>query len=326
MKQQQFEAQNHKTWQKFEQLLKNKEKLFSSLSIAAQYELPILYKTLCNHYALAQTRHYSPYLIERLHRLVLQGHQQFYRKKHFSLWKLIEFISTTFPQTFRAYIRYFYAALIFSLLPALVVGLLCFNNAQFIYTLMPVQSVNGMEQMYDPSNRHLGRTESRKSETNLMMFGYYIQHNTGIGFRTFAGGLFLGIGSLFYLFYNGILLGGISGHLTQLGFQDTFWSFVCGHGAFELTAIVISGAAGFMLGHKLIAPQQFSRLDALKKIAPDALILMMGAALMFFIAAFIEAFWSPSLFPPSVKYFVASLLWTFVIAYLSLAGKKHHAT
>ncbi len=325
MRQQQFEQQNQALWKKFEDLLKNQGKFFNKLSTEERYEHPILYKTLCHHYALAKTRQYSPLLVEKLHYLVLQGHQYFYRNKSTSFWKIFEFILATFPQTFRYHIRYFYAALLFSLLPALIVGVLCYQNSQFIYSIMSTSQVANMEEMYDPQNRHLGRTEKRKSETNLSMFGFYIYNNISVGFRTFAGGILLGIGSIFFLLFNGLILGGISGHLTRLGFEETFWGFVCGHGSFELTAIVISGAAGLMLGHKLIAPAQLSRLDALKKIAPEALILVMGAAFMLLIAAFIEAFWSSIQMPVMIKYSVAGILWSVVILYLSFAG-KHHGT
>ena len=47
---------------------------------------------------------------------------------------------------------------------------------------------------------------------------------------------------------NGLVIGAAAGHLSGLGFYQTFWPFVAGHAAFELTAICISAAAGLMLG------------------------------------------------------------------------------
>ena len=121
--------------------------------------------------------------------------------------------------------------------------------------------------------------------------------------------------------FNGLVIGGVSGHLTRLGYQETFWPFVSGHGAFELTAIVICGAAGLLLGMAVLAPGPLGRLESLKANALEALQLVMGAALMLVVAAFIEAFWSPSGASPEIKYAVAAMLWLWVILYLSLMGR-----
>ena len=135
-----------------------------------------------------------------------------------------------------------------------------------------------------------------------------------------AGGVLLGIGSVFFLVFNGLVLGSVAGHLSRIGYQETFWPFGSGHGALELTAIVICGAAGLMLGHALLAPGQLTRSEALKDAASGALRLVMGAALLLVGAAFVEAFWSSSGVPNAVKYGVAGVLWLFVMGYLAAGG------
>ena len=144
--------------------------------------------------------------------------------------------------------------------------------------------------MYDPANKRLGM---READDNVAMFGFYIWNNVRIGFQTFATGLAFGLGTLFYLVFNGVMIGAVAGYLTEIGYGDPFWSFVSGHSAMELTAIAISGAAGLRLGAALIAPGLRSRKAALVAAARPAVQLMYGAAAMFFAAAFIEAFWSP---------------------------------
>ena len=112
------------------------------------------------------------------------------------------------------------------------------------------------------------RSAERSAETDFVMFGYYIANNIGIGFRTFAGGILFGIGTLFLLVYNGLVIGGVAGHLTAIGYRDTFWSFVSAHGAFELTAIAVCGAAGLRLARAVLAPSQYSRARALALAGP----------------------------------------------------------
>jgi uncharacterized membrane protein SpoIIM required for sporulation len=283
------------------------------------------YKMVCNHYALAQSRHYSPALVMRLHELVLRGHRQLYRPNRAWLRKSITFIGSDFPRTLRSHARVFYLALLIFIVPAAVAGYVTYHDPVKIYGVMDESQVSQIEYMYDPQNRKPGRDMERTSETNVQMFGFYILHNISIGFRTFAGGLLLGLGTLLALLFNGIFLGAISGHLSHAPYSNVFWPFVAGHGAFELTAIVISGAAGLLLARAVIMPGCLARRGALKEIAPEALKLVMGAAFMLVIAAFVEAFWSPSSFSPQVRLTVAALNWSMVIVYFILAGKKHES-
>src|SRR5690606_25559730 len=144
---------------------------------------------------------------------------------------------------------FIWLATVLFVLPFIAIGLLCYLDPDFIYTVMDWQQVRGMESMYDPAARVLGR--EREADTDLLMFGHYIQNNIGIAFREFAGGLFVGLFTVFVLIFNGMIIGAVAGHLTQLGYVSTFWPFVIGHGAFELTAIVLAGAAGLKIGMAL---------------------------------------------------------------------------
>jgi uncharacterized membrane protein SpoIIM required for sporulation len=83
------------------------------------------------------------------------------------------------------------------------------------------------------------------------MFGFYVYNNISIAFRTFAGGILAGIGSLLILCFNGAYLGIVAGHIINAGFTRTFFPFVIGHSGFELNAIVLSAQAGLLLGYRL---------------------------------------------------------------------------
>jgi uncharacterized membrane protein SpoIIM required for sporulation len=323
MRQQQFEAEHSTFWRDLERLMDDLEHppFKRRLRASSRLAFPRHFRRLCGHYALARSRHFSPALVAQLHSLVRRGHPLLYRQQAAWGWRIINFILVGFPRTLRRNLGYFNLALLIFLLPGLLVGMGCYHYQDLIYAVLDPAQVAELENMYDPANRRPGRSEARSSETDFVMFGYYILNNIGIGFRTFAGGILFGIGSLFLLIYNGIVLGGVAGHLTRLGYQDTFWPFVAGHGAFELTAIVICGAAGLMLGHAILAPGQRSRVLALQQHALEALQLVMGAALLFLLAAFIEAFWSASGVAMQIKYTVAACFWLFVFLYLGWLGQ-----
>lgn len=326
MHQEAFVAHYQPLWDELEAILNSLERSRwrGRRQESTASRLPRLYRQVCNHYALAQRRRYSPTLVEQLHRLVLRGHQQLYSRHGAWLWQLLVFIAADFPRTLRTNLRYFLLSLALFLLPAVIFGGMCMGDEYLIYSIMDNEQVSTIEAMYDPGNRKVGRQAGRNAESDFVMFGYYIYNNIGIGFRTFALGVLAGIGTVMTLLFNGLVIGGVAGHLTRIGYTDTFWPFVSGHAALELTAIVIAGAAGLMLGHALLAPGQYRRLDALKRQGRVALKLAMGAALMLLGAAFIEAFWSSSGFASPIKYAVAALLWFLVLAYFIFAGRERH--
>jgi uncharacterized membrane protein SpoIIM required for sporulation len=103
----------------------------------------------------------------------------------------------------------------------------------------------------------------------------------------------------------------------------TFYSFVATHSAFELTAIVLSGAAGLRIGHALLAPGRLTRRQALVGATQDSAIMLYGITAMLIVAAGIEAFWSSARWlAPAVKYSVAALCWAAVLAYFTLQGRR----
>ena len=325
MKQEQFEHKNRKLWQQLGEQLDELEKFrIRRRGEDLPADLPYAYRQVCNHYALARGRRYSPQLVEQLHRLILRGHQQLYTRRGAWFWRFLAFLAADFPRTLRLHRNYFWVALMMFLLPGLLLGGLCMVDDTLIYSVMSDAEVANMEEMYRPDNARPGRTLERSAESDFQMFGFYIFNNIGIGFRTFAMGILAGIGTVFTLFYNGLVIGGVAGYLSSLGYYETFWPFVSGHSSLELTAIVICGAAGLMLGRGVIAPGRYSRLDAVRLQAGRAVPLVMGAGLMLLAAAFIEAFWSASSLPNMVKYIAGLVLWLVMIVYFIYAGRGQH--
>jgi uncharacterized membrane protein SpoIIM required for sporulation len=269
---------------------------------------------------LAKTRNYSPQLVDRLNQLALRAHQQLYARR-LPLGHLIhQFLIAGFPRQVRREWRFVFSAIILFWGSALVSYVFTLLFPELIYSIMDPASISSLESAYDPSSGRIGT--DRPASTDVQMFGYYIQHNIGIGFRTFASGIFAGIGSCFFLLFNGVMLGSISAHMTLLVYTETFFSFVIGHGSVELTAIVISGAAGIKIGYSLIAPGPSSRQESLRHAALESMPLVYGVIVLLLLAAGIEAFWSSKgVLPSSVKFAVGGIAWAAVLAYFSFAGK-----
>ena len=314
MKQQLFEQQHQKTWELVEQSLEKPGSAQNGLLFTEHYMM------LCQHLALSKQRLYDNALIERLNKLVMRLYRELYRYRTGSRLNFYAFFMREFPLAIYRH-RYFISlALLVFLLPALIAGGWVYFDENAVYSVLDAPDVRAVEQMYDPSTSKLGR--EREADTDVFMFGFYIQNNISVAFRSFAGGLLAGIGTLFVLFFNGLYIGTIAGHLTRLDFVDTFYPFVVGHGSFELTAIVFSGAAGLKLGYSILNPGQFSRRNALRLAGIDAIPMLYGIVFMLVIAAFMEAFWSSNAgLAINVKYAVGAICWLLVLLY-SFSGKR----
>jgi hypothetical protein len=208
MKQQLFELRYGKDWQQLEQLLDKNGK-----DNPATLELPALYRRLCHQLALAKHRRYSPYLIDNLNDLAMRCHNRLYRNNTRFRYQWLRFLVLDFPHLLRANALYIWISTALFVIPLLAVGLFCFIDEEAIYSIAPAETVRSFENMYDKNAEHIGRT--RDSGDNVLMFGYYIKHNISISFQMFAGGMLACIGSIFFLIFNGIQIGGIAGYLSQ---------------------------------------------------------------------------------------------------------------
>ena len=324
MKQSLFESRHQHQWQTFAEQLTQLEQGKAKAADVADF--PHQYRRLCQHLALAQQRGYSSYLVDPLQQLALRGHQQLYRHRSQLTANILAFLLAGFPRLVREQWRFVLIAGLLFFGSLVGIALLVYLFPDLVYSIISPQQVAEMQGMYNPDASRLGRAAERASSEDWMMFGYYVMHNIGIAFQTFAAGLLFGLGSVFFLIFNGLVIGAVSGHLTDIGYGQTFWSFVMGHGAFELTAITLAGAAGLQLGWSLVAPGRLARSEALRLAARKSVRMLCGVMVFLLIAAFIEAYWSSTTrIEPWIKYAVGVALWLLVAAYLTLAGRSRHA-
>lgn len=321
----QFEQSHQDEWHELQTLL---AQLHKSIRARAPDGQPIegervaqLYRRACEQLALARARAYPAYLIDRLEQLTADAHQLIYQQVELGWGRLQRMATHDFPRAVRAHSAYIWTALAVFGIPTLVLGYAVYFRPELILTVVDQATATGFEEMYSKSAAALGR--ARDAQGDWVMFGYYILNNVSVAFQCFAGGLFAGLGSLFFLAFNGAYGGAIGGYLTAKGLSETFYSFVVTHSAFELTAIVLSGAAGLRIGHALLAPGRYTRVQALVNASKESAVVLYGIVVMLVIAAAIEAFWSSAKWIPlPMKYNVAACCWLAVLTYLTLQGRS----
>lgn len=257
------------------------------------------YRAACSDLALAAALRFPPATREHLQQLVADAHTQLYRIESFSLLGWLRSLLVEVPRRVVTDPCFWIALALFwsVFLGALAAAA---TRPGFAAAVAGEGTLAKMEEMYAEKPGSGPSAEGRS-----IMAGFYVFNNAGIGLRCFAGGILCGIGSLVVLAFNALFLGAIFGHMLVAPQAANFTEFVTAHGPFELTAVVLSAAAGLRLGWSILDTRGRARMDALRQAAPEALEVVGLATVLFFLAAFIEGFVSPARLPYAVKAGVA---------------------
>lgn len=278
------------------------------------------YREVAADLARARTYGASPVARARLERLVAAGHSALYRDERRTWGRMFDFVVRECPAAVVAARRYVFLAFLVFTLPALAGFLLLRERPGLAAEVLPDVVLERAEAGAARAGRGLGYVEAASGERPLMASAI-IGNNLGVAFNCFAGGIFLGVGSLVFLAYNGLSIGATSGHFANAGLLGYLWTFVIGHGVLELFAIWVSGAAGFLLGRAVIAPGDLPRRDALVLNGRLA-IRLIGAVIVFLIiAGSIEGLISTSEWPLPLRLAVSGGSVGFLVLYLAQGAR-----
>ena len=308
-----------KNWQELEQLGERMGTLHAKLPPADVTRFGSLYRAACADLALAYAYQLPQNTIQYLHRLVGRAHNQLYRSRKFEVAKWAHVLLFDVPKIIfndrcvQVMFCVFWGLFILS-------AWLAYSKAawpDFAEQVLSQDMITKLEEMYkNPIDGSM-----RGGDENMFMAGYYTQHNTSIGLQCFAWGLLVVPGLLITMF-NAITLGASFGYMARpdVAAGDNFFHFVTAHGPFELTAIVLSAGAGLRLGLSWMMTQGLSRLSALVKAGGEVMPIVGAAGVMFFLAALIEGFLSPSAAPYWVKALTAIVSSSLLAIYFVVLG------
>ncbi|MEM1335628.1 MAG: stage II sporulation protein M, partial [Actinomycetota bacterium] len=141
-------------------------------------------------------------------------------------------------------------------------------------------------------------------------------NNVRVGILAFAAGILLCVVTVFVLAYNGANVGVAGGLFTHVGESERFWGLILPHGLLEISAVIVSGAAGLRLGWSVISPGDETRWRAVTAQGRDVGNVVIGLVVAFAVAGLIEGFVTGRPWPTSVRVgigvlaFVAFWGWT----------------
>ncbi len=314
-----FHAQRRPDWRRLEDILRRVEGSgLASLDEPQAVEFGRLYRRTASDLNQAQTFVSGESTVQYLNDLVARCYLVIYADTRVNLRGFVRHLVFGFPAKFRRYFGYFLLATAL-FVAGTVFGLLAsyFDRDVARAFLFPpnfpmIQPGDEAEAREAIDTGHLAEFSS-----------YLFTHNVSVTLFAFALGITFGIGTAWLMFYNGVITGALMAVFWEAGQLRAFATGILPHGAVEIPAALLGGAAGFVLAAGLIRARPWSRLDELARCAREALLLVSGCLPLLTVAALIEggiARAPESYISSSIKLLVAAVAAVLFAAYVLLLG------
>jgi len=243
----QWIAKRRPHWDRLAELLALSDRNgLAQLSRAELQEMALLYRQVAADLSVLRQDATARTYAEHVNHLLARAHHIIYSGRKTSLATLFRFLRDEYPAIFQRNIRYVVASLLVSVAWGVLGAVLTNARPEFMRHFVGPQMIETME-------RHEMWTKSIVTVAP-MASSAIMTNNLTVSFVTFASGIAFGLGTFFYLYVNGMMLGVIGAACHQYGMSLALWSFVAPHGSLELPAILIAGGAGFRLGYSMLFP------------------------------------------------------------------------
>jgi uncharacterized membrane protein SpoIIM required for sporulation len=278
---------------------------------------------LVNDLGYARTFYPQSKVTQYLNGLASKVYLGIYKNKREESSRLITFWTRELPLVIRKYHReLLYSFLIFTSF-ALMAAFSTAQDQSFVRGVLG----DGYVEMTEDNIAKGDPFGVYKHTDRVTMFFTIALNNIKVAFLLFVGGFFVSLGTIWLLFENGMMLGSFQTFffMKGLGWESILVVWI--HGTLEISAVIIAGAAGLILGNSILFPKTFKRLESVKRGARDGMKLMIGLVPVFIAAAFLEGFITRYSTMPkylSISILVLSLafiIWYFVIYPVRVAKK-----
>lgn len=274
-----FIKQNKEKWLSFEKAIVNND--FNNPD-----ELASQYIHVINDLAYAQTYYPKSKVIAYLNQLSANAYQKIYKTKTTDTNRIISFWKTEVPLICHQYRKFIYIAFIIFSTFTFIGAISAANDGEFVRSVLGDDYVNMSLENIEAGDP----VAVYKSGSNWGSFIGITINNLKVGIIAFVLGVFLGIGTLYIMFKNCIMLGSFQYFFYEKG---VLWESVRGiwiHGAMEIFAIVIECAAGLILGASILFPATHSRYTSFKMGAKTGIKILISTFPFTFAAGFLEGF------------------------------------
>ncbi|WP_316812803.1 stage II sporulation protein M [Pedobacter heparinus] len=270
-----FVKQNSGKWKSYEQL-----------KTSNPDELAARFIDITNDLAYAKTFYPTSKTTAYLNGLASVLHQSIYKNKKEDAGRFIRFWKFELPVLCYTYRRQLLYSLLFFVISCAIGVLSAKYDDAFVRLIMGDSYVN-------MTNENIAKGDPfgvYKQQGPVSMFLQIGANNIYVSLLMFVSGIFLGIGPVFMLLRNGIMLGSFQYYFFSKGLGAASVLVIWIHGTLEISSIIMAGAAGLVLGHGLLFPRTYTRLQAFKNSAKDGTKMALGIVPILVAAAFFEGF------------------------------------
>jgi uncharacterized membrane protein SpoIIM required for sporulation len=279
MKEITFLKQNAQKWEEYEKVMDEKNSIHPTKLTNMFIEVTDDLAFANSNYNQTNTNNYVNGLASRVHHLV-------YKNKKETGNRFITFYTKELPLLFGRYHKnLFYAFLVTAL--ATFIGVISqIYDDSFVRLILGDYYVDSTIERIKKGNALGIYGEGNQ----LYMFVRITINNIRVSFIAFVFGLLTAFGTSFFLIYNGIMLGCFFALFYQHNVLAKALKVVWIHGTLEISAIIIAGCAGFVLGNSFIFPKTHTRLQSMVRGGKDGLKIVIGLVPVFICAGFLESF------------------------------------
>ena len=265
-----------------------------------------------------QTRRYLETLVARAYGEIHEVRGKPHR------WDPFGWFFKTFPRTFRRHLPAFGLVMAVTVLGCgFGAGAIALDPSSR-YVLLPFG--HAYLKPHERVKEEESATEDRLAGQKVSFSAYLMTHNIEVSMEAFALGATFGLGTLWVILENGMILGAISVDYVRDGEGKFLLGWVLPHGSFEIPAILLAGQAGLILAGAMIGWRRPIGFRArMKEVSGDIVTLLMGVCLMLVWAGFVEAFLSQyhePVLPYTLKIAFGCVELVLVICFLSFAGRS----
>jgi len=278
MKETSFIKQNKQKWYKFEQMYQQNRK--------DPDELSKLFIELTDDLSYARTHYPKRSVRVYLNGLAQKVYDRLYRKKRDSFGKVFQFWKTGLPlEIYRSRKALLTSLIVMAV--GFVIGWTSTVDDPYFLDIVAGEGRVLYEEECIADNKPISVYQTQDETT---MFFDLVINNLRVSFLAFVMGILISIGTGFFMVYNGILLGSFLAFYKFKGYLLVCMLTVWLHGTFEISAIIIAGAAGITLGNSMLFPGSMTRAQSMLVGAKRGMKIMIGLAPFMIVAGFIEAF------------------------------------
>ena len=291
LKSHKFRLDREADWKKLENLLKRLEnRSIRSLDDAEMIALPALYRSTLSALSVARATSLDQDVIAYLESLSTRAYFAIYGNQTRIFTRISYFFRIGWPRAVQNSSRETIASVLIFFLGALLAFVMVRTNMDWYFSFIP-------ETLMDTRTPASTVAELRDTlyhdgdESGLSVFASFLfSHNARIAILAFALGFAFAIPSVALILYNGCTLGAFVALFVEkgLGFEVGGWLII--HGATEIFAIILAGAAGIKIGWTVAFPGEKSRMEAAAHAGSEAAAVLGGVVIMLFLAGLLEGF------------------------------------